>query len=85
MSGKIYDKNFLTNDKADENTVDWYKMPCEKFGIYGLIPETDGLLTRRLPLEIAKTINAGVTGQCGYGAGGRIVFSTDSSFNKFLL
>ena len=80
MSGKIYDKNFLRNDKADENTVDWYKMPCEKFGIYGLIPETDRLLTRRLPLEIAKTINAGVTGQCGYGAGGRIVFSTDSSF-----
>lgn len=80
MSGKIYDENFLKNDKADEGAVDWYKMPCDMFDIYGLLPENDGLLTRRLPLEIAKKVREGLAGQSGYGAGGRIVFSTNSSF-----
>ena len=80
MSAKIYDENFLKNDKAVDDTVDWYELPCEKFDIYGLVPEEGGILTRRLPLEVAKTVSEGVTGMSGYGAGGRVLFSTDSPF-----
>ncbi len=80
MNGKIYDENFLKNDKVAEETADWYEMPCAMFDIYGILPENNGLLTRRLPLEIAKGVSEGLAGQSGYGAGGRIVFSTNSSF-----
>ena len=80
MKGKIYDENFLINETADADTVDWYEIPCNPFDIYGFVPEKDGILTRRMPLETAKNISDGVAGQCGYGAGGRIRFSTDSSF-----
>ncbi len=80
MNGKIYDENFLKTDKAEEGTVDWYELPCDKFDIYGVIPGVDGILSARMPREIAKTVSTTVTGECGYGAGGRILFSTDSSF-----
>ncbi len=80
MNGKIYDENFLKNDVAEEGTVDWYELPCDKFDIYGLLPPQDGIMTRRIPLDIAKTVSVTVTAESGYGAGGRIHFSTDSSF-----
>ena len=80
MNGKIYDENFLKTDKAEEGTADWYELPCDKFDIYGVIPGVDGILSARMPREIAKTVSTTVTGECGYGAGGRILFSTDSPF-----
>ena len=80
MRGKIYDENFLKNDKAVADVVEWYGIPCDMFDIYGILPENDGILTRRLPLEIAENVSVGVAGQSGYGAGGRILFSTDSPF-----
>ena len=80
MNGKIYDENFLKTDKAEEGTADWYELPCDKFDVYGVIPGVDGILSARMPREIAKTVSMTVTGECGYGAGGRILFSTDSPF-----
>ena len=80
MNGKIYDENFLKNETAAENTVDWFELPCEKFDIYGLIPGVDGIFTCRIPREIAKTVSTTVLSECGYGAGGRVLFSTNSSF-----
>ena len=80
MSEKIYDQNLLSRDTVVDDTTDWYEVSPENFGIYGLVPEKDGLLTRRIPLSVAQKISEGVLGQSGYGAGGRIVFTTDSSF-----
>lgn len=80
MNGKIYDNNFLKNDIAADGTADWYEVTAENFDIYGLLTENDGILSRRLPLEIAEKISVGMAGQSGYGAGGRILFSTNSSF-----
>lgn len=80
MSEKIYDRNFLKNDTAAEGTADWYEVSGEKFDIYGLIPEKDGILTRRIPVDVAEKVSKGVLGMSGHGAGGRIRFSTDSSF-----
>ena len=68
----------------DTNTAQqetqWYALPCEPFEIHGLLPETDGLLSRRMPLAVAETVSQGVAEQCGQGAGGRILFSTDSPY-----
>ena len=80
MSEKIYDRNFLKHDTAAEGTADWYEVSGEKFDIYGLIPEKDGILTRRIPVDVAEKVSKGVLGMSGHGAGGRIRFSTDSSF-----
>jgi len=80
MGGKIYDENFLSRDKAENDEADWYEVNSENFDIYGLIPEKEGLLTRRIPIDTAKKVNEGVAGMSGYGAGGRIVFVTNSTF-----
>ena len=80
MHGKIYDQNMLRVEKADNDFVDWYEVTSDNFDIYGLVPENDGVLTRRIPLEIAEKVSPGVSGQSGYGAGGRIVFLTNSPF-----
>ena len=80
MNGKIYDQNMLRVEKADNDFVDWYEVTSDNFDIYGLVPENDGVLTRRIPLEIAEKVSPGVSGQSGYGAGGRIVFLTNSPF-----
>lgn len=80
MVGKIYDQNLLSVEKADDDSVVWYEASSDNFNIYGLVPEDDGVLTRRIPLEIAEKVSPGVLGQSGYGAGGRIVFLTDSPF-----
>ena len=80
MSKENFDKNFTVNEKAEAETTQWYPIPGAPFEIYGLLPEKDGLLSRRMPLAIAQTVSDGVAGQCGYGAGGRIRFSTDSPY-----
>lgn len=80
MSGKIYDENLLKNDLAADSSTDWYEVSSVNFDIYGLIPESDGILTRRIPVEAAQKVNGGVLGMSGYGAGGRVLFSTDSAF-----
>lgn len=80
MSHQNFDKNFTANETAETETTVWYTTPGEPFEIYGLMPEKDGLLSRRMPLAYAETVSTGVAGQCGYGAGGRILFSTDSPY-----
>lgn len=80
MIGKIYDSNLLKNDKISDDAADWYEVSFEKFDIYGLVDEKDGILTRRIPIQVAEKVSPGVLGQSGYGAGGRILFSTDSAF-----
>jgi len=79
MSGKVYDPNMLKIFKETEET-DWYEVTAERFDIYGVICDTDGLLSRRLPISVAQKVSRGVLGQSGQGAGGRILFSTDSPF-----
>ncbi|MBR2616593.1 MAG: hypothetical protein IKC69_07950 [Clostridia bacterium] len=80
MTGTVLDPNMTVNETADEGTVDWYEVPSEHFALYGVRPDADGVLTRRLPLEIAEEVSQGVLRMSGYGAGGRVVFATSSSF-----
>ena len=77
MKAKIYDANFLRVDIPDDDKTDWYEVKRGVFDIYGSIPDEE-LLTLRMPLDIAATVNRGTHGQCIYGSGVRMRFSTNS-------
>lgn len=69
------DKNFTKQDKVSENVV-WYD--ARELALYGLVSaEPFGV---RMPAEVAKKVNSGVDTYSRYTAGGRVRFSTDSSF-----
>ena len=70
------DKNFIHQEVVAQEDADWYNV--RDLNLYGITP--DVYLTHRLPEEIAKNINSGVENYSCYGAGGRVRFSTDSSF-----
>lgn len=81
MRGKIFDENTTNIEVAVDSQTDWYPVNWEDFDIYGLIrPEADGILSRRFPSTVAKTVDDAVIALSTYGAGGRILFSTDSPF-----
>ncbi|MBR2634793.1 MAG: hypothetical protein IKD31_04360 [Clostridia bacterium] len=71
------DKNFTRQKTVAKEEADWYD--ARELTLYGLIPEQE-LLGRRLPKEIAESVNKGVFNYSAYCAGGRLRFSTDSSF-----
>ncbi len=79
MAEKVYDPNLVKIFKESSET-DWYCVTPANFDIYGILPESDEIFSRRIPVGIAKTISEGVLNQTGFGAGGRILFSTDSPF-----
>ena len=80
MSTAVRDENFLINPTADDATTDWYEVTADRFDIYGLFPEKGGILSRRIPYEQAKRFNYDILTMSAYGAGGRILFSTDSPY-----
>ena len=81
MSQKVYDENFVKLETAQDETTDWYEVPRESFDVYGLVDmEADGIFSRRMPSAVANTVDASVIAQSTFGAGGRVLFSTDSSY-----
>lgn len=76
MAVKGTDKNFIHQEKVDADTQ-WYD--AKDLTIYGLIPD-EKFLARRLPEAVAQQVNDGVCNYSEYTAGGRIRFSTDSSY-----
>ncbi len=79
MTGKVHDPNMLEIFKEKERT-DWYEVNAENFDIYGFVRDSEDILSRRVPISIAEKVSPGLLGQSGYGAGGRVLFSTDSPF-----
>lgn len=81
MKDKIYDANFTRHETMSDDKTDWYEVTKSNFDIYGLPSEELDVLTRRIPVEIAKEISSpGIGGMSAYGAGARALFSTDSYF-----
>ena len=70
------DKNFTRQEAITENQTQWYD--ARDLELYGLF--YDGSLLRRMPGDIAETVNHGVHNYSAYSAGGRVRFSTDSPF-----
>ena len=71
------DKNFAVSGEYPENTV-FYDPKDAPFKIYGIY--YDGKQYRRLPQEVADTVNDGVAELSRHTAGGRIRFVTNSPF-----
>lgn len=72
------DKNFKIESEIQKDDVKFHN-PMEKpFKIYGLMH--DGTMFRRMPKEIAKNTNIGVSELHACCSGGRIRFKTDSPY-----
>ena len=72
------DKNFLIEKHPQFGEVKFYSPDSIPFSVYGIKYENGKY--RRLPEKTAKTVNPGVYALHANTAGGRIRFSTDSSF-----
>ncbi len=72
------DKNFIIESKINKSDIKFYNPLEEPFKIYGVFYENGKF--RRLPEEVAKTVNDGVYGLHAHTAGGRVRFKTDSSY-----
>ena len=70
------DKNFNINTKIPED-ISWFDCETEPFKIYGIMRE--GNQFRRMPQNIADTVNKKVMYLNLHTAGGRVRFKTDST------
>ncbi len=77
---KNYDENFTRHETMSDDKTDWYEVTKKEFDLYGLVKEESDFISRRMPDDVAKDVNDGVRTMCRYGAGARLLFSTDSSF-----
>jgi len=72
------DKNFKVNTKIEKEDVKFYDAEEEPFRIYGVFNENGKF--RRLPENVAKSVNDGVVYLHSNTAGGRIRFITNSKY-----
>jgi len=72
------DKNFKIETKLNKNDIKFYNVLEHPFKVYGVFYE-DGKF-RRMPKDIAKSVNDGVYGLHSHTAGGRVRFKTNSSY-----
>lgn len=71
------DQNFAVGETVNRDGLVFYDMEQEPFRIYGVQKENG--MFRRLPEEVAKTVNDGVYALHANTAGGRVRFVTDSA------
>ncbi len=72
------DKNFIVRNTTRTEGVTYYNADDIPFALYGIFKENGRY--RRIPEQIAKTVNEGVYYLHTNTAGGRVRFITDSSF-----
>lgn len=77
--GKI-DKNLEVKTSINESDIRFYDSRWEPFEIYGLYDPKNQPVFKRLPDEIGLHVNDGVSYLYRDTAGGRVRFSTDSSY-----
>ena len=70
------DKNLKVETEIKKEGINFHDIKNAPFKIYGVFH--DGQQYRRLPDEVAKSVNDGVHYGARYTAGGRVRFRTDS-------
>ena len=75
---KQFDSNMVVPEAIGRSDVKFYDVTEEPIRYYGVFRE-DGMF-RRVPIEVAKTVSAGVHQMCSTTAGGRLRFMTDSPY-----
>ena len=74
----MVDVNFIVSGKITKEDVVYRNANESPFKIYGVYH--DGEKYRRMPQEIADTVNKGVSELCANTTGGRVRFITDSPY-----
>ena len=74
------DKAMAVEATVSEPDVVFYDVRKEPFAVYGLYDYRNEPDFKRLPDEVANTVNKGVAGLAYHTAGGRVRFSTDSDY-----
>lgn len=74
----LIDSNFKVKTKSDIENIKFYDINQPPFKIYGIFYESGKY--RRIPENVAKTVNEGVYGLHANTAGGRVRFKTDSPY-----
>ncbi len=74
----LIDSNFKIDSHINENGIKFYDVNQPPFRICGVFYESGKF--RRLPEDIAKTVNTGVYDLHANTAGGRVRFKTDSPY-----
>ena len=73
-----FDSNLAGSGPIEEDGLRFYNVRQAPFRIYGLMWESPTDAFRRMPKEVAPTINPGTKLLHSYTAGGRVRFSTNS-------
>lgn len=74
----LIDSNFKVESQIKESDIRFYDVNQSPFRIYGVFYESGKF--RRLPENVAKTVNTGVYGLHANTAGGRVRFKTNSPY-----
>lgn len=74
----LIDSNFKVNTNLDIKDFKFYDIKQSPFKIYGVFYDSGKY--RRIPENVAKTVNDGVYGLHANTAGGRVKFKTDSPY-----
>ncbi|MBQ3234771.1 MAG: hypothetical protein IJA97_01260 [Clostridia bacterium] len=74
-----FDKNFALPEMAEKD-VAWHDANTPPFSLHGLFYDENEGVYRRMPDEVAKTVNNGVRYGARYGVGGRLRFRTNSPY-----
>lgn len=72
------DKNFKVETNINKSDVKFYDVKEEPFKLYGVFYENGYF--RRMPKDVAETVNQGVKNLHIHTAGGRVRFKTNSSY-----
>jgi len=72
------DTNFKISTNIEKSDIKFYNVLNEPFKIYGIFMENGKF--RRMPEDVAKTVNDGVYALHTNTAGGRVRFKTDSPY-----
>lgn len=75
---KQFDDNMIIPESLGRPDVKFYDVTEPPVRYYGVFRE-DGVF-RRVPIDVAKTVSAGIHAMCGTTAGGRVRFMTDSPY-----
>ena len=72
------DKNLAVSENVDVSDLEFFDVREEPFSVYGLYNYKNEPEFKRLPDEVAKSVNEGVAELSYHPAGGRVRFSTTS-------
>ena len=80
MASNGIDQNMVVSDAIGEADVIFYDVRKEPFDLYGLYDPKNQPQFKRLPDEVAASVNEGVARLYLNTAGGRVRFATDSQY-----